>query len=62
MLKFINKHLETIDSVAIYPIISLVIFVLFFGALLARVLIYKKEYLEFVKKMPLTEDENNTLL
>jgi len=57
-MKFIKGHLESIDGIAIYPIISLVIFTLFFVLLFARVVLYKKEHLEFLKKIPLTEDEN----
>ena len=58
MIKFIKGHMESIDGIEIYPIISLLLFVLFFGVLFARVILYKKEHLELLEKMPLIEDEN----
>jgi len=57
MLKFIKHHLETIDGVAIYPIISLSIFFVFFVILTIRVITLKKSFLQHISQLPL--DQNN---
>ncbi len=56
MLKFVKQNLENIDRVAIYPIISLLIFFVFFVALFAWVITAKKKYLQEVSALPLEED------
>lgn len=61
MLKFVKDHLASIDGVAIYPIISLSIFFLFFLALFWWVFTAKKEYIESVKQIPLESQENKEL-
>ncbi|MBB4120061.1 cbb3-type cytochrome oxidase subunit 3 [Mesonia hippocampi] len=53
MLKFVKGHLETIDGVAIYPVISLLIFFIFFVALFWWVFTCKKDYLKKVSNIPL---------
>lgn len=53
MLKFVKHHLETIDGVAIYPMISLVIFFVFFVALFWWVIKSKKTYIDKVSQLPL---------
>lgn len=58
MLKFVKHHMETIDGVAIYPIISLSIFFLFFVALFWWVFTAKKDYITKVSNLPL-DNENN---
>ncbi len=58
MLKFIKGNLENIDDVAIYPIISLLIFFTFFVLLFWWVFTTKKEHIEEVKNIPL--DDNTT--
>lgn len=63
MLKFIKHHMETIDGIEIYPIISLLIFFLFFAGLYWWVFTAKKSYLEEVSQLPLEKDEpNNSIL
>ncbi len=57
MLKFIKHHMEGIDGVAIYPMISLLIFFVFFAILFWWVLKAKKGYITEVSKLPL-ENEN----
>lgn len=57
MLKFVKHHLETIDGVTIYPIISLCVFFLFFVILSLRVATLKKSYLQNISQLPL--DQNN---
>lgn len=59
MLKFIKHHMESIDGVAIYPMISLLIFFIFFAALFWWVFTARKEYIKKVSNLPL--DNDNTL-
>lgn len=56
MLKFIKHHMTEIDGIAVYPIISLVIFFLFFTALTWWVVTSKKEYIDKVSQIPLGDD------
>ena len=42
MLKFISKYADKINGIDIYPIISLIIFVVFFAAMLVYVKKMKK--------------------
>lgn len=56
MLKFVKGPLESIDGVEIYPIISLLIFFLFFTALFWWVFTAKKEYINDVSNIPLDFD------
>lgn len=53
MLKFVKGPLESIDGVEIYPIISLLIFFIFFTALFWWVFTAKKEYISDVSSIPL---------
>ncbi|WP_339701869.1 CcoQ/FixQ family Cbb3-type cytochrome c oxidase assembly chaperone [uncultured Marixanthomonas sp.] len=53
MLKFIKGNLESIDGVAIYPIISLLIFFIFFAVLFWWVFTAKKEHIKEVSNIPL---------
>ena len=55
MLKFIKHNLETIDGVAIYPIISLVICFTFFMGLFVWVYTYKKEKIKELSELPIKE-------
>ena len=55
MLKFIKQNLETIDGVAIYPIISLVIFFTVFVGMLYLVFKMKKTKLDQLEKLPLED-------
>jgi len=61
MLKFIKGNLENIDGVAVYPMISLLIFFIFFVALFGWVITAKKEHIKQVSNIPL-EDDNQELL
>lgn len=56
MLKFIKGNLENIDGVAVYPIISLLIFFIFFAALFWWVFTAKKAHIETVSNIPLEDD------
>lgn len=65
MLKFIKGNLENIDGVAIYPIISLLIFFIFFTILFWWVFTAKKTHITEVSNIPLADDtinQNNSLL
>ncbi len=57
MLRFIKEHLQTIDGIQIFPLISLLIFTIFFVSLFLWVAFMKKEYLDVVKKIPLNENK-----
>ena len=59
MLKFIKHHMEGIEGISIYPIISLLIFFIFFAVLFLWVLKAKKEYIEKVRKLPLDNDNTD---
>ncbi|MEZ0006644.1 cytochrome c oxidase cbb3-type subunit 4 [Flavobacterium sp. 28YEA47A] len=57
MLKFIKHNMETISGIEIYPIISLLIFFLFFVVLYAWTYTYKKEKITELSHIPF-ESEN----
>jgi cytochrome c oxidase cbb3-type subunit IV len=59
MLKFVKHNLESISGVAIYPIISLLIFFLFFVALYSWVYTYRKEKILEMRNIPFSGDEEN---
>jgi hypothetical protein len=56
MLRFIKHNLTTIDGVSIFPMISLLIFVLFFALVLARTYRMSKARVKELGAIPL-EDE-----
>jgi cytochrome c oxidase cbb3-type subunit IV len=51
-MKFIN-YLESITGIGIYPMISLIIFVLFFMAVTLYALKADRNYIEKIKQLPL---------
>ncbi len=59
MLKFIKGHVDSIDNVAIFPIISLVIFFSFFIGLFWWVYKSKKEYITKVSQIPFDHKNDN---
>lgn len=59
MFEQIKHNMETISGVAIYPILSLLIFFLFFVGLALWVFSYKKEKIEELSQIPL--NDNSTL-
>ena len=61
MLKFIKGNLESIDGVAIYPIISLLIFFIFFTVLFWWVFTAKKEHIKEVSNIPLELTPDNEI-
>ncbi|TJY36184.1 CcoQ/FixQ family Cbb3-type cytochrome c oxidase assembly chaperone [Pontimicrobium aquaticum] len=61
MLKYIKDHMESITGIEIYPIISLLIFFIFFVALFWWVISAKKDYIKTVSNIPLDNQNNNIL-
>ncbi|WP_347374957.1 CcoQ/FixQ family Cbb3-type cytochrome c oxidase assembly chaperone [Aequorivita sp. Q41] len=59
MLRFIKGNLENIDGVQIYPLISLLIFFIFFVVLFYWVFTAKKDHITEVSNIPLDTDTNN---
>ena len=55
MFKFIKQYAETITNIDIYPVISLVIFVLFFAAMLWFVKRMRKEAVQEISNLPLED-------
>jgi len=60
MLKFVKNHMESITGIEIYPLISLLIFFIFFVALFYWVFTAKKEYITVVSNLPL-DNQNEPL-
>ena len=62
-MKLIKHHLETIIGIEIYPLISFIIFFLFFTGLFIYVYRMDKSTIKEITNIPLdskeTEDENN---
>lgn len=61
MFKFIEGHMSSIKGIEIYPIISLLIFFIFFVVLFLWVFTAKKKYVDEVSKIPF-ESNNDTEL
>ncbi|AYN68242.1 CcoQ/FixQ family Cbb3-type cytochrome c oxidase assembly chaperone [Euzebyella marina] len=57
MLKFVKGHMESIEGIATYPMISLLIFFVFFALLFWWVFTASKRYVREMSELPL--DENN---
>lgn len=57
MMKIVKNHLETIEGVATYPVISLLIFFAFFALLFWWVLTTSKERIKEMKEMPLDDQQ-----
>lgn len=59
MLKFIKHHMETIVGIEIYPVISFVIFFVFFIALTVYVLKVDKKLFNDISNIPLDSNDTN---
>ena len=57
MFKFVKQYAESIEGVNIYPMISLVIFFLFFVALLYYVKKMDKARVKEISRIPLDKDD-----
>ena len=55
MLKFIKHHMSTMDNIGIYPIISLLIFFLFFTGLIVYTIRMDKGYIKEMEESPLED-------
>lgn len=55
----IKEYIQSIDGVSVYPIISLIVFVVFFAALLIWVFKVDKNYIRKMENLPLEKDEDN---
>ena len=58
MFEQIKHNMETIAGVAIFPILSLLIFFAFFVGLGIWVFSYKKEKIAEMSQIPLNDDQN----
>jgi len=59
MIRFIKHNFDNMEGVAIYPIVSLVLFFAIFTAMVVLVMRLKKNYIEENSQLPLEDDENN---
>lgn len=57
MLKFIKHHMETIAGIEIYPVISFLIFLIFFVALTIYVLRVDKKTFQEISNIPLNDKD-----
>lgn len=57
MLRFINHTMTSIEGIEIYPVISLVIFLLFFASLIWWLLKADKTRMEEIRNYPLDDAE-----
>jgi len=61
MLKYIKNHMESITGIEVYPLISLLIFFIFFVVLFWWVFTAKKDYIKTVSNIPL-DNQNDIIL
>jgi len=59
MYKFIKQYAETMDYAAVYPIISLLIFFVFFVVLLWYVTRLDRKHLQVLSNIPLNDNAGN---
>lgn len=59
MFKFIKKYAESMDGINIYPMISLVIFFLFFVVLLFYVKKMDKTKVTEISRIPLDQEDTS---
>lgn len=59
MFKFIKQYTETLTGAEIYPLFSLLIFFLFFVALLFFVFSMKKQDVQEMANIPLNDETQN---
>jgi cbb3-type cytochrome oxidase subunit 3 len=58
MLRFIKHHLDTIQGIEIYPIISLLIFFLFFAAVIWYAVNASKKSIHESEMLPFDDNSN----
>lgn len=57
-MKFIN-YLESMTGIGIYPLTSLMIFFIFFAAVMVFVIRGRKEYFDMLSQLPLNAKQND---
>ena len=62
MFKFIKQYAEKMDHVQVYPMISLIIFFLFFVVLLVYVLKMDKTSVTTLSNIPFNEEEQTSTI
>ena len=55
-----KHYFEQIQSIEIWPIISLILFFVFFTLTIIRIFFMDKKYVERMKSLPLNDDEGET--
>ena len=55
----IRNYLQSIEGIEIYPLISLVVFVIFFIVIFVWILKIDKNYIKEMKELPLDQDDRN---
>lgn len=60
MFKFIKQYAETIVGVEVYPLVSMMIFLLFFIGVTAYVVMMRKAYIQEMEQMPLETNGQTT--
>ena len=56
MLKFINHHLDTIVGIGIYPLLSFLVFFVFFLGVLWWVATVRRSHIDHMAALPITPD------
>ena len=59
MLKFIKHHMETIAGIEIYPVISFLIFFIFFFGLTIYVIRVDKKVFKEISNIPFNDNETD---
>jgi len=62
MFKFIKQYAEKIDHIEVYPLISLIIFFLFFVVLTIYVVKMDKKSVKELSNIPLQNDTPNSIV
>lgn len=57
MLRFIKHNMSSIDNIEIFPILSLLIFVIFFAIVITYVIMMKKPQIKKLSATPFEEGE-----
>jgi len=58
MLKFIKSHMETIAGIEFFPLLSFIIFFIFFVTCIVWVIQADKKKLDEISKMPLDQNDS----
>ncbi|MDY0075807.1 MAG: hypothetical protein RBR87_00910 [Bacteroidales bacterium] len=58
-MKIVTNVLESIVNIQIFPIIGLIIFLLFFIVMIYRVMLFDKKEIDEISRLPLDKDDSN---